>query len=153
MMPFPMVNIDTVLANLRWRAADFEQETLLRDIAQYCDYYVVTQRGRLAPAPDDKNRFLIAVFTSVEACNEFLTDGGIEPDAVDIETIDGRTLFPKIAAANPDGVVFNCRGPQESIAFVPRMIVRVLEHINDPLSDAPATCVEQIFDHRNAQKS
>ncbi len=144
MQAFPQVNIDTTLAHLRWRAADFEPQTLLRYVAQYRDYYVVTQRGRLAPAPDDKNRFLIAVFTSVDSCNEFLIDGGIEADAVDIEKIEGRTLFPKIATANPEGVVFNCRGPQDSIAFVPRMIVRVLEHMDDPQRDAPPTSAMQI---------
>jgi hypothetical protein len=144
MQDIPLINIDMVLVHLRWRAADFEQETLLRYIAQYRDYYVVTQRGRLAPAPDDKNRFLIAVFTSAVACNEFLTDGDIEADAVEIEKIDGRTLFPKIAAANPDGVVFNCRGPQNSIAFVPRMIALVLEHMDDSHSDAPPSRAEQI---------
>ena len=144
MQDIPLINIDTVLANLRWRAADFEQETLLRYVAQYREYFVVTQRGRLAPAPDDKNRFLIAVFTSADACNEFLTDGGIEADAVDIEKTDGRTLFPKIAATNPDGIVFNCRGPQNSIAFVPRMIALVLEHMDDSQSDAPPSRAEQI---------
>jgi hypothetical protein len=128
--------IESDLAALRWPAANADLNALLSRIGNFGHYLLVLIDGKLATAPDDRQRRLAAVFTSDEARNEYLND---LPDAVKTAldqkekvtlSCNGHDLFTRLAAMPLDGIVFNCLGPDRPIAFVPTLSNQVLQRLD-----------------------
>ena len=135
-----MNQIESDLAALRWPAAYADLDTLLSRIGNFGHYLLVLIDGKLATAPDDRQRRLAAVFTSDAARNEYLND---LPDAVETALnqkvtlgCNGHDLFTRLAAMPLDGIVFNCLGPERPIAFVPALSNQVLHRLDLEASNA-----------------
>ncbi len=139
--------IKSDLAALRLPAADTDLNGLLSTIGNYSDYLLVLIDGKLATAPDDKDRQLAAVFTTEEERSRYLNE---LPHATKTEfkqrlkkTSSGRELFTQLATMPLDGIVFNCANPQQPIAFVPTLSTLVLQRLAleaaGSVEPAPAT--------------
>ena len=124
----PQVTIERTLAQLRWRPADFEEETLLRRIAEHGDYWLLLHDDVPLLAPDDRNRALAAVFTSEAARDAYLAEPGLAPYGTLPQHCDGRQLAAWLSQRGYDGVVFNCLGPDRPLAFVPELLERLLPY-------------------------
>ena len=129
-----MNQIESDLAALRWPAANADVDSLLSRIGNFGHYLLVLIDGKLATAPDHKQRLLAAVFTTDQARTDYLN--GL-PDAVKIAlnqkmilTCNGRELFTRLADMPLDGIVFNCLGPDQAVAFVPALSTRVLQQLD-----------------------
>ena len=98
-----------------------QNETGWKAIRDYDSYIVpVTQTadGQFAPypAPDSMGRKLLAAFTFSDALNAYVFDQhGGKP--VDVTIYTGDFLCKWILESACDGVMFNCSGPNRSIAF------------------------------------
>ncbi len=144
MIEVPHISIERTLAQLRWRPSEFEEETLLRRIAEHDAYWVFTRDGELLHAPDSRERRLPAVFTSIAACDSYLAQCGLSRDVVRCQQLDGRALHKTLSAAPGDGIVFNCTGPEPAVAFVPELLVRLRPFVAAPHDRAPRTAAEFI---------
>jgi hypothetical protein len=128
------MNIDTALADLRWRSddPDVNSDALLRLIANYPSYWLVMVDGKLPNAPDNKGRTLVPVFTSDEARNRFLDSLAPAMNQKTVTPVGGPDLFAQLADMALDGIVFNCAGPEQPIAFVPALATLALRYVVAP---------------------
>jgi hypothetical protein len=129
-----MSPIESDLAALRWPAADADLDTLLSRIGNFPNYLLVLIDGKLATAPDDKDRLLAAVFTTDAARNIYLIDlPETEKTALNqklLTNCTGRELFSLLAPMPLHGIVFNCAGPDRPIAFVPALSKQALQRLD-----------------------
>ena len=150
------MNIEADLAALRWPTEHVDLPLLLSRIGNFADYQLVLIDGKLATAPDDKNRMLAAVFTSEAARDNYLHE---LPESVKTAlnqkitlSCSGRDLFTRLDAMPLDGIVFNCSGPERAIAFVPALCGQVLQRLKaesaglaEPAPQHPEAA--NLFDH------
>jgi hypothetical protein len=122
--------LESVLVKVRWEQDQMSLAQLsehLKTIGEYPNYLLVLADGKIPAAPDNKNRFLVPVFTNPEARDSFLE--WLPKDRVQQQIYvseGGFSLFECLAARSIDGIVFNCLS-QQPIAFVPDLCQRVLE--------------------------
>ncbi len=84
--------------------------------------------ARFAHAPDPRRRSLAAVFTLNDAFECFAQTLDAAAQSTLRRTImNGETLFTELLDAGLDGIVFNCQGPTEPVAFAPAFARLVLE--------------------------
>lgn len=140
----PQVTIERTLAQLRWRPADFEEDTLLWRIAEHGDYWLLLHDDEPLLAPDDRKRTLAAVFTSETACDAYLAEPGLAPQGTVASHCDGRELVARLGQHRYQGIVFNCLGPDRPLAFVPDLLVRLQPFIDAPRDTQPMTAAERI---------
>jgi hypothetical protein len=129
-----MSPIESDLAALRWPAADADLDTLLSRIGNFGHYLLVLIDGKVATAPDDKNRLLVAVFTT-DAARDIYLGGSPETEKTALNqkrmmSCTGRELFTLLAPMPLDGIVFNCAGSDRPIAFVPALSKQVLQRLD-----------------------
>lgn len=142
MLAVPKISIERTLAQLRWRPADFFEESLLRRIVAHTDYWLVVRDGEPMLAPDDERaRRLAAVFTSGTARDVFLREEHVAADSVEMRHLDGRALFSELGKRHYVGIVFNCSGPERPLAFVSELIDRArpfcaMSRDRRPMTDA-----------------
>ena len=140
----PQVTIERTLAQLRWRPTDFEEETLLRRIAEHRDFWLLLHEDAPLCAPDDHNRVLAAVFTSEAARDAYLAEPGLAPHGTRPQHRDGRQLAARLSQRRYDGVVFNCLGPDRPLAFVPELLERLQPFVDAPRDRQPVSAAERI---------
>ena len=140
----PQVTIERTLAQLRWRPTDFEEETLLRRIAEHRDFWLLLHEDAPLCAPDDRNRVLAAVFTSEAARDAYLAEPGLAPHGTRPQHRDGRQLAARLSQRRYDGVVFNCLGPDRPLAFVPELLERLQPFVDVPRDRQPVSAAERI---------
>lgn len=145
MTALPTVTVERTLAQLRWRPADFFEESLLRRIVAHEGYWLVFRDGEPMLAPDDgRARRLAAVFTSAVARDAFVGVENIDTDSVEMRQLDGRTLFGELRKHTYAGIVFNCAGPDQPLAFVTELLDRVRPFADAPRDLRPVTDAERI---------
>lgn len=98
--------------------------------------FVLVKNGeKLFPglAPDSKGRSLMAVFTFDDAAQAYLAEAG--PNYRNCEllerTLSGTELFRFLSSLKTDGIVFNCCGPVEPVAFAMQFASIVCEATQD----------------------
>lgn len=144
--------VEEALAGIRWPGSKSvaEIDALLRTVANFGAYWIVLQDGKLPAAPDSKNRVLAPVFTTAAARDLFLDT--LPDDQINqklVLKLNGQQLFSKLADMQIDGIVFNCVGPQDPLAFVPQLAEQALRHIAGPTKSnetAADTKKEIVFD-------
>lgn len=119
------VFIEQVLLRLRQGAAQADD---VGHVKRFGRYWLALQdpteqapdvvRG-IALAPDDQGRRLAAIFTAQDGFDAFAEWWATtrQPGELKVSVLPGVTLFVALAQQNLDGLVFNCEGPPDPIAF------------------------------------
>ncbi|MCX6018544.1 MAG: hypothetical protein NTZ50_08595 [Chloroflexi bacterium] len=109
-----------------------EMDAMLSEVAEYPSYQLAvyeTENGRsIALAPDENDRALAAVFTHDDCFAAFVEESGDEE--VRTITLSGVELFTELRSADLTGIVFNCSGPGEPVAFALGIADVVLRSVN-----------------------
>lgn len=88
----------------------------------------VDGQTRLIFAPDGQGRQLAALFTFDDAFAAYQVE--MQPRYPDFELrplrLPGQDLFSRLAQLDIDGLVFNCSGPAQTIAFTHEFAARIL---------------------------
>ena len=88
---------------------------------------VEDDEGRLhmALAPDHQQRALVAVFTAEDAAQRFLQAAGERLGKIHMDLIHGDKLFEQLNLLPLEGLVFNCYGPDGTLALNKDTIVQL----------------------------
>ena len=123
------VEVERALAALRMGQAQPGMIPLVRNYEHYL--LAALDRGQgvgLALAPDDKGRQLAAIFTAPDNFATFLDEHNPLRDGQLLQLeLAGPTLFAQLGQMQLDGLVFNCRGPAQPVAFALPFASVVLE--------------------------
>lgn len=125
------VTVEQALRALRTGQAQPGMVSLVRDYEHYL--LAVTDRGdgyALVLAPDDKGRDLAAIFTAPDNFAAFLDQRaarGEEDESLLRLELAGPKLFAHLGRMQLDGLVFNCAGPAQPVAFALPFASVVLE--------------------------
>ncbi|HEY6329817.1 MAG TPA: hypothetical protein VI756_10800 [Blastocatellia bacterium] len=110
-------------ALLELRTSDNPRQGLLALVRDYPAYSIAMQKTdqatRLGMAPDSKGRALAAVFTHDDGFDAYYEDGKrLQPEGELLQmNLAGPALFEHLSRMQFDGIVFNCNGPAQPIAF------------------------------------
>ncbi len=124
------IEIERVLAALRTGTA---LSGTVQQVADYEHYLLAaikrTEGHSLALAPDSRGRRLAAIFTAQDAFDAFCAEQGPQQDAGALVPLElpGVQLFAQLQRMQLDGIVFNCSGPTQPVAFAPAFSQVVLE--------------------------
>ena len=125
------MSLENDLADLR--ANRFTPAAVIR--VRRCPRYVIavaksTEGQRLIIAPDHQERPFAPVFTADDAARKFIprAQGGLHAgeELIWVE-LPGARVFQILAGLQLTGVVFNCEGPTDPVAFGPQFARGVLE--------------------------
>lgn len=124
------IEAEQSLAALRQGTAPDSALSLVKNYAAFWVPVLVRGEGmHLMFAPDSKGRKLAAVFTSEDTLAAFLPEAKTHAgEAQVVERIwKGKDLFPLLLAMPIDGIVFNCAGPVNPVAFAKGFALLVSE--------------------------
>ncbi|MCS7038828.1 MAG: hypothetical protein RMN24_14160 [Anaerolineae bacterium] len=115
------VAVERALADLRTGQV---QEGAIRLVREYEHYLLPVfdfgeQGYLLALAPDDRGRALAAIFTASDGFDAYvqaMADMNEVERLISVE-VPGTVLFEQLMKTNLDGLVFNCSGPTQPVAF------------------------------------
>ena len=98
-------------------------------VRDYPEYLLAIAGHSLMLAPDNQHRALAAVFTAKDCFDAFYPEAQSQAgrDLVLQVPIHGATLFKNLAGMNLTGIVFNCSGPPQPVAFAAQFANVVLE--------------------------
>jgi hypothetical protein len=84
---------------------------------------------KLALAPDSQGRALAAIFTAPDNFDAFVEARQSSPEEGQLLSLEmaGDALFRQLAGMRLDGLVFNCCGPAQAVAFASALAAVILE--------------------------
>jgi hypothetical protein len=116
------VEVEEALRELRGSASP--SAGLLPLVRDYQCYLLAVwkadERYQMAMAPDQRGRALAAVFTCDDAFDAYAEEVKQQQEGkgeLFQMTLTGRQLFERLLGLQLDGLVFNCSGPPEPVAF------------------------------------
>lgn len=115
------VAVERALADLRTGQAQAGTARLVRNYEHYLlPVFDLGEEGyMLALAPDDRGRALAAIFTAADGFEAYVQALAGMNDVEHLVSIEvpGPVLFEQLMKTNLDGLVFNCSGPTQPVAF------------------------------------